>query len=66
MNGKLFCNFVHRTSNFVLRYNRFPFVANYDANVQAVGAGLQITLAQPRRKGDEVSLISTEVYFLIV
>jgi hypothetical protein len=44
----------------------FSFVANYDANVQAILRGLQITLAEPRRKGDEVSLLSTEVHFQTV
>jgi hypothetical protein len=50
-------------SHFLKRLKSFSFVANYDANVQAVVTGLQITLAEPRRKGDEVSVLSTEVHF---
>jgi hypothetical protein len=39
------------------------FAANYDTNVQAVCPSLQINIAEPRRFQDEVSVISTELYF---
>jgi hypothetical protein len=39
------------------------FAANYDTNVQAVCPSLQINIAEPRRRRDEVSLLSTELFF---
>jgi hypothetical protein len=39
------------------------FAANYDTNVQAPLPYRQINIAEPRKTWDEVSLLSTELFF---
>jgi hypothetical protein len=39
------------------------FAANYDTNVQALLPYRQINIAEPRKTWDEVSLLSTELFF---